>query len=999
MTSRHRPRRSVRATLAIATAAVTLSAVALAGSAGAAPGQTASAMYLVQLADAPIAAYTGGVSGIAATKPALGAKLDPRAWNYGAYRDYLRAKRTEVLATAKIDKKKTVAEYDTVVNGVAAKLTGAEVAKLRATAGVVRVWKNEVLKLDTISTPRFLGLDGPNGAWARQFGDVSHAGEGTIIGVIDSGIWPESPSFAALPEPRPDADVIAAKWFGVCEPGDDASEDPVTCNNKLIGARAYDFGSVPVIDDEFHNARDFDGHGTHTASTAAGNNNVPAVINGVEVGRASGMAPAARVAAYKICYELADGSTANCGAIEAVAAVDDAVADGVDVINYSIGGSTGTITDLLHQAWFNAAAAGVFVSTSAGNSGPAPSTVAFNSPWTTTVAASTHDRQFNKSVTLGNGQTFTGAGVGPAVPSSPLIDSVNAGLAGADPAEVELCFIGTLDPAKVTGKIVLCARGVNARVDKSQAVRDAGGVGMVLYNPTPNSLNADFHFVPTVHVGPTEGAAIKAYIAGTASPTASIAAAVAIQARAPQMAAFSSVGPGLSGSADLLKPDITAPGVDVIAAVSPVSNAGNLYNALSGTSMSSPHVAGIGLLLKSKNPTWSPMAIKSAIMTTATTLDNTGQPIQRAGVNATPFDFGAGHVRPGAAFDPGLVYESTPLDWFRYTCGIGEHQVLGDGSDVCAILGEIDPSDLNYPSIAVGDLAGKQTVTRTVTNTTRQASVYVPVVQAPAGYSVKVSPAVMTVLPNRSASYTVEITRTTAAAGQWSFGSLTWADLRGHSVRSPLVVRAAAIAATAEVATIGASGAQALTVRTNFNGTLTAKPYGLVAPTVSRQSVDGVNIAFDPGAPAADPGTGHFTVTVPAGTKVARFATFTADHQLGTELDLYVYKDGNLVGQAPGAWADRAVTVTEPGTYEIFIPRFTLPGPQTQDVVLNTFLVPATPVGNFTATPASQPVTAGKAVSVNAAWTGLTPGTRYFGLVEYGNGPTALDRTYFSILA
>jgi len=999
MTSRRRPSRSARVTLAIATATVTLSSVALAGSAGAAPANTESGMYLVQLSGAPIAAYTGGVNGIAATKPTPGAKLDPRAWNHGAYRDYLRAKRNEVLGKAKIDKKKTVAEYDTVVNGVAAKLTGAEVVKLRGTPGVVRVWKNELLKLDTISTPRFLGLSGAAGAWARQFGDVSHAGEGTIIGVIDSGIWPESPSFAALPEPRPDADAIAAKWFGVCEPGDDPTEDPVTCNNKLLGARAYDFGSVPLNEDDFHNARDFDGHGSHTASTAAGNNNVPAVINGVEVGRASGMAPAARIAAYKVCYELPDGSTANCGAIEAVAAVDDAVADGVDVINYSIGGSTGTITDLLHQAWFNAAAAGVFVSTSAGNSGPGVSTVAFNSPWTTTVAASTHDRQFTKSVTLGNGQTFTGAGVGPAVPSSPLIDSVNAGLAGADPAEVELCFLGTLDPAKVAGKIVLCRRGVNARVDKSLEVKNRGGVGMVMYNPTPNSLNADFHFVPTVHVGPTEGAAIKAYLAGTASPTASLAAATAVAARAPEMAAFSSVGPGLSGSSDLLKPDITAPGVDVIAAVSPVSNAGNLYNALSGTSMSSPHIAGIGLLLKSKNPAWSPMAIKSAIMTTATTLDNSGQPIQRAGVNATPFDFGAGHVRPANAFDPGLVYESTPLDWLQYTCGIGEHQVLGDGSDVCSLVGEIDPSDLNYPSITVGDLAGKQTITRTVTNSTRQASVYVPVVQAPPGYSVKVTPSTMTVLPNRTASYTVEITRTTAAPGQWSFGSLTWADLRGHSVRSPLVVRGAAIAATADIATIGTSGVQALTVRPSFNATLTAKAYGLVAPTVTRQSVDGVNLTFDPDAPAADPGTGHFTVTVPAGTKAARFATFTSDHQLGTELDLFVYKDGVLVEQAPGAWADRAVTVTEPGTYEIFIPRFTLPGPQTQDVVLNTFLVPASPAGNFTATPASQAVTAGKAVTVNATWTGLTPGTRYFGLVEYGNGPTALDQTYFSIVA
>jgi hypothetical protein len=985
--------------LATATATITLSAVALAGSAGAAPGDPASGIYLVQLAGAPLAAYTGGVNGIAATKPVSGAKLDPRAWNYGAYREYLRAKRAEVLGRAKVDRSKTVAEYDTVVNGIAAKLTDAEVTKLRATPGVVRVYRNEVFRTDTVSTPRFLGLDGPTGAWAKRFGDVSHAGEGTIIGVIDSGIWPESPSFAALPEPRPDADVIAAKWFGTCESGTDPTEDPVTCNNKLIGARAYDLGSVPIADDDFHNARDYDGHGSHTASTAAGNHDVPAIINGVDFGRASGMAPAARIAAYKVCYELPDHTTGNCGAIEAVAAIDDAVADGVDVINYSIGGSTGGIVDLLHLAWFNAAAAGVFVSTSAGNSGPGASTVAFNSPWTTSVAASTHDRVFSKSVTLGNGQTYTGAGFGVGVPSSPLIDSVDAGRAGADPAQVQLCFVDTLDPAKVTGKIVLCARGVNDRVAKSLAVKNAGGVGMVLYNPTPNTLNADFHAVPTVHVGTPEGLAIKAYIAGTPNPTAAISATVAVQGRAPQMAQFSSLGPNQSGSTDLLKPDITAPGVDVIAAVSPVTHNNNLYDALSGTSMAAPHVAGIGLLLKSKNPTWTPMAIKSAIMTTATTLDNTGQPIQRAGVNATPLDFGAGHIRPPAAFDPGLVYESGPIDWLQYSCGNGEHLVLGDGSDVCPLVGEIDPSDLNYPSITVGDLAGKQTMTRTVTNTTTAASVYVPKVEAPAGFTVKVTPAVLTVLPRRSATYTIEITRTTAALGQWSYGSLTLADLRGHSVRSPLVVRAAAIAATAEVATFGASGAQALSVRPSFNGTLTAQAYGLVQPTATRQSVDGVDIAFPAGAPAERPGTAHFTVTVPAGTKAARFATFSSDHQVGTELDLFVYKNGVLVKQAPGAWADRAVTVTEPGTYEIYVPRFTLPGPQTQDIVLNTFLVPASPVGNFTATPASQPATVGRAVPVNAAWTGLTPGTRYFGLVEYGNGATALDQTYFSILA
>jgi hypothetical protein len=287
------------------------------------------------------------------------------------------------------------------------------------------------------------------------------------------------------------------------------------------------------------------------------------------------MAPAARLSIYKTCW------AGGCGTFDSVNAIEDAVADGVDVLNYSISGSLTSVLDPVEVAFFNAAAAGVFVAASAGNSGPGASTVAHNSPWLTTVAASTHDRNFAKSVTLGNGTTHTGVGTGPAVPSVPLIDSAVAGLAGSDPAQAELCFIGTLDPVKVTGKIVLCARGVNARTDKSKAVRDAGGVGMVLYNPTNNSLNADFHFVPTVHVQSAAGLAIKAY-AATAGATASLSVGTATPGRAPNIAAFSSAGPALSGSGDLLKPDITAPGVDVIAAVSPPGDNGNLYDSISG---------------------------------------------------------------------------------------------------------------------------------------------------------------------------------------------------------------------------------------------------------------------------------------------------------------------------------------------------------------------------------------------------------------------------------
>jgi hypothetical protein len=987
------------AALAIATTAITVIALSPPGQVSAAPAGATAGTYLIQLEGAPITAYTGGVNGIAATKPAAGAKLNTKAWNYQAYRDYLKGKRAEVLNRAKIAKSRQVAEYDTVINGVAAKLTADEVAKLSKTPGVIKLWKNEIFKLTTISTPKFLGLEGAGGVWNERFGDPARAGEGTIVGVVDSGIWPENPSFAALSEPRPDADIIASKWNGTCDVGETKDGFPeFACNNKVIGARWYDFGAPVYGPEEFRSPRDADGHGSHTASTAAGNHNVPATINDIAVGNVSGMAPAARIAAYKVCYSN------GCGGLEIAAAIDDAVADGVDVINFSISGSTSSLTDLIESAFFQAAAAGVFVSASAGNNGPGASTVAHNGPWNMTVAASTHDRFVAKSVTLGNGATYNGAGNGDAFGPAPLVDAASAALPGISPTDAQYCYSAegaegpdgpVLDPAKVTGKIVLCRRDNNARVDKSLAVQEAGGVGMIQYNSSDaQSLNADYHFVPTVHINNTNGLAVKAYIAANPSATASFSAGVQQTARAPQMASFSSRGPALAGNGDLLKPDITAPGVDIVAAVSPVGHAGNLHDSLQGTSMSSPHVAGIALLLRSKNPTWSPMAVKSAIMTSATTKDNTNQQIA-----ATPLDFGNGHVRPAGAFDPGLVYESNPLEWLQYACGAGQHQTLGDGSDVCDLVGQIDPSNLNYASIAVGDLAGKQTVTRTVTNTTNQASVYVPNVVAPAGYTVKVTPSVLTVLPRRSASYTVEITRTTAALGAWAFGSLTLADLRGHSVRSSIAVRAAQISAVAEVTAAGSSGSAVVPVRANYNGTLTARPIGLVPSTVSTRHVDGTDSGFNPNEPQEVPGVAKFTVVVPAGV-TGRFATFDSDYTPGTDLDMYVYRNGALAATSTGGSAEEAVTVTEAGTYDIYLSVFALPGGASGvDVKFHSFLLGSTAAGNLTVSPTSIPVTVGADRSVTATWSGLTPGTKYLGGIEWANGSTVLDRTLIQVRA
>jgi subtilisin family serine protease len=992
------------ATIAIAAATLTAFAMAASGSAQAEPAQAqAENLYIVQIAGSPLASYTGGVAGIPATKPADGQKVNMKAWNSKEYLKLLQKRRAEVKSKAGVDTRKTVAEYDTAFNGFAVSITGAQAAKLSATPGVVRVWKNEMREVDTISTPKFLGLEGPGGTWARQFGGQANAGKGIIVGVVDTGYWPENPSFAPLAN-TDDQAIIDAKWIDPSRPDkcDEGIERPVACNNKVIGARYYNATpGISAFEGEFISPRDYNGHGSHTASTAAGNANVTAVINGKPVGTLSGMAPAARIAVYKALWQQA-GGTGSGGTVDLVNAIDDAVADGVDVLNYSISGSRNSVLDPTEVAFFNAAAAGVFVAASAGNT-PGASNVAHNSPWITTVAASTHDRTALKTVTLGNGKSFEGPGLDAAVPSAGLVDAIAAGANGATPAEAELCTPGKLDPSKVTGKIVLCARGVIGRTDKSKAVKDAGGVGMVLYNKSAaESLNADYHFVPTVHVGPAAGAEIKAYIASAgANATASLSEARPITARAPEMAAFSSPGPALAGAGDLLKPDITAPGVDVVAAVAPPGNSDNNFQAYSGTSMSSPHIAGIAALIRSKNPAWSPMAVKSAMMTTATPLDNQGKPIQRGGADANPLDYGNGHVRPGEAFDPGLVFESNPVDWFQYACGINQPFIL-EGEDnqpinTCDIFGKIDPSDLNTPSIAIGDLAGKQTVTRTVTNVSNRTSVYVPRVQAPAGFSVKVTPSTLSVPAGRSASFRVEFTRTDAAFGKFSFGSLIWTDLRGHNVRSALAVRAVPLAAPAEVRQTGVSGNTSLSVRPGYAGTLTSAARGLVEGAVTAQNLTGTNGSFPISAPVTGPAVMKVDFTIPAGTKLGRVATFDSDYAAGSDLDLYVYRNGALVGQSGGGTSEENVDLG-PGTYSAYVVQFATPaGVNTQNAKVNVFALGNTATGNLTVTPPSQAVTTGGAANVSVSWTGLTAGRHYLGGVEFGNGSASLGMTIVSI--
>ena len=943
--------------------------------------QAGNQVYVVQMVDNPVVAYEGGIPGYPATKPAKGRKINPNDGKVVRYAAFLDAKHNAALQRAGGGRK--LYDYRYTFNGFAAELTAEQAANLVKVPGVVAVIKDEAQRLDTSSTPAFLGLaDQGQGLW-NQLGGVANAGEGVIVGIIDSGIWPENPSFS---DRDADGKLIFHQipgWHGKCTPGEDFPASK--CNQKLIGAQWFNSGwggdaaVKALFPYEYRSTRDADGHGSHTSSTAAGNYGVNAVVEGIDFGTISGMAPRARVAMYKVCW--GKGDDGGCFPSDSVAAIDQAVADGVDVLNFSISGSQTNFMDPVEVAFLFAADAGVFVAASAGNSGPTSSTVAHNSPWLTTVAAGTHDRDYTATVTLGNGAVYSGASLGNALPATALLLAANAGLSGANPTEVALCYPGTLDPAQVGGKIVVCDRGVIGRTEKSLAVRDAGGAGMILANTSPSSINADLHFVPTIHVNAAEGTAIKAYMGGSPDPTAALSQGTRVTATAPTVASFSSRGPARAGAGNLLKPDIMAPGQDVLAAVAPPGYFGRNWDMLSGTSMSSPHVAGLAALMKHKYPAWSPAAIKSALMTTSSLTNNMG------GVMAgNPFGYGAGHVAPNRATDPGLVYDAGWNDWLAFLCGTGQLT-----ASYCPQI-KINPSDLNYPSIAVGALAGKQTVKRTVTNVGMGVGTYTASVAAPSGISVTVEPSTLVVLPGKKANFTVTFTTNGAPLNAYQFGSLTWSD-GAHSVRSPLVVRPVALAAPAEVSATGANGSADVAVSFGYTGAFAVAKAGLTSATLTPGTV-----SDDPDDDASTGTEGIWTVDVviPAGVSYARFSLFDDFTDGNDDLDLNVYRGATLVGASGSGTSAEEVNLSNPtpATYTVVIHGYQTEGPDANFTLFHWLL--SADEGNMTVT-APAAATTGSTGTVGVQWTGLTAGTKYLGSLTYSNGVTGLARTVLRV--
>lgn len=969
------------------------------------PIESESGRYIVLLDEAPVATYEGGEAGLAPTKPDEGERLDVQSRAVTDYSGFLEQRQEEIASEVGATPD---ASYQTTLNGFAAQLSADQAGKLAAKKGVLGVFPDEIRHVDAVPSTEFLGLEGAGGVWDKV-GGIDAAGEGVVVGIVDTGIAPENPSFAgdalgtsAGDQPYRDGDeVVFTKGDGgefrstVVDQGAGTKDawDPSLLNTKLIAAHYFGDGAAAngfSFADDHLSPRDGDGHGSHTASTAAGNNGVEASVEGVDFGSISGVAPAAKVASYKACYVGPDPLVTTddiCALSDLLAAIDQAVADGVDVINYSIGGGSAT-TVLAPEdiSFFNAAAAGVFVATSAGNSGPDPVTADHASPWYATVAASTIPT-WEGTVRLGEeGDTsaaqFAGAsvsvGFGDTI-SGPSVFAGDAGLAGAETPN--LCLLGSLDPAKVTGKIVVCDRGSNARVEKSQAVEEAGGIGMILTNVTPASLDNDFHTVPTVHVADTARAAVLEYVQGGTDRVVTLIGenVTGIETPVPQVAGFSSRGPMLADGSDVIKPDITAPGVAILAATENGIDEDPTFGILSGTSMSSPHVAGLAALYLGEHPQATPAEVKSAMMTTAyDTVDAAGDAV------TDPFTQGAGHTDPTKYFEPGLLYLNGPADWAAYLQGLGLRDFGVD---------PIDPSDLNLPSIGVGALGAPQTVTRTITAT--EAGTYEAQASVP-GVDVQVSPSSVTLAAGESATVEITLSRVDAPMGEWATGFLTWTG-GANDVRSPIAVFPVPVDAPATVSGTGTTGSVDVTVAPSLTGEIDLGLSGLV-PQELRVNPDFPEVPGHSGDQDSfyDEGEAGFNtyeiVDVPEGTEYARFAVETEATET-TDLDMTVYRvvspdDLRYYEQwsSATASANEAVSLTAPtaGTYLVKVNRFSFSEPFTYD--LTTAVVAAgASGGEFTATPDPLPTVQGEKATYTLSWAGLEPETSYLGVVRYGD--------------
>ncbi|XP_051128881.1 subtilisin-like protease SBT2.3 [Andrographis paniculata] len=720
--------------------------------------------------------------------------------------------------------------YGYLINGFAVLVTQQQADKLSMRKEVSNVVMDFSVRTATTHTPQFLGL--PQGAWLQE-GGFETAGEGVVIGFIDTGIDPTHPSFS---DDEPEKPYPVAEHFsGVCEVTPEFPSG--SCNRKLIGARHFAASAITRgifnASEDYASPYDGDGHGTHTAAIAAGNHGTAVVVSGHHFGNASGMAPRSYIAVYKALYKSFGGFAADV-----VAAIDQAAQDGVTVISLSITPNrrppgVATFFNPIDMALLSAVKAGIFVVQAAGNTGPSPKSISSFSPWIFTVGAATHDRTYSNSIVLGNNVTITGVGLAPGTDKMyTLISAIHALNESAGPSDmyVSECQDATnFDQNIVQGNLLICSYsirfvlGLSTIAQALETGKNLSAAGLV-FHMDPYVIGFQLNPVPMRIPGiiipsPEDSKVLLQYYNSSlqrddATKKVVKFGAVALISggikanfshMAPKIMYYSARGPDPEDSslddADILKPNIVAPGNYIWSAWSSggtdsVEFQGENFALMSGTSMAAPHIAGLGALIKQRFPSFSPSAIGSALSTTASLYDRDGGPImaQRAYANpdlnqspATPFDMGSGFVNATSALDPGLIFDSSYEDYMSFLCGLNGSSpvVLNYTGETCGIP-TMNATDLNLPSITLSKLNQSAIVYRTVTNVGSNETYRVGW-SAPYGASLKVTPTHFYVASGEKQVLSVFL-NSTMNSSVASFGRIGLFSTQGHTVNIPVSV-------------------------------------------------------------------------------------------------------------------------------------------------------------------------------------------------------------------
>ncbi|KAM0851899.1 hypothetical protein ACQ4PT_052116 [Festuca glaucescens] len=649
--------------------------------------------------------------------------------------------------------------YTEVLSGFAARFADGELDVVAKKPGFIRAFPDRKLQPMTTHTPEFLGLRNGTGFWQ----DAGY-GKGVIVGLLDTGIHAAHPSFDDHSIPPP-----PAKWKGSCK--------AARCNNKLIGAQSL------VGDDD---SGDDDGHGTHTSSTAAGNFVTGASYHGVGAGIAAGIAAGAHIAMYKVC------TSSGCAESATLAGLDAAIKDGVDVLSISLGAHMPVSFDRdpIAIGTFHAVSKGIIVVCAGGNDGPARGSVTNDAPWLVTVAAGSVDRSFRAGVHLGNGKRIDGEALTQVPKPSSNLHPLHY------EHERQDCNYDYDDNSLVSGKIVVCKKmNPKVQVPNIHHIMGAGAAGVVLFDDESwgyTTALEDYNS-SVVQVTAADGKVLKTWASTSTGAKFTYNNTLLGVHPAPVVAWFSSRG-NSPNTVGVLKPDILAPGLNILAAWPPKTKyAQGTFNILSGTSMATPHVSGVAALVKSLHPDWSPAAIKSAILTTADAVNSTGgSTLNEMHEKASFFDMGSGHVNPARAADPGLVYDLDFNDYTGYICSIlGDYGLLiivHNSSLTCEKLPKVKGIQLNYPTIMVPltQTPTSNMVNRTVTNVGPAKSTYMAKVEAPKSLNVKVSPDKLVFSKaGEKKTFSVSVSGR-LDKGEHLEGSLSWVSGK-HVVRSPIV--------------------------------------------------------------------------------------------------------------------------------------------------------------------------------------------------------------------